>query len=415
MIQNDEDILTDDELDQSNVVSFPKIGISIKQNPIEIDVNPIMEDNVLDPRILGEVSKVREWSGKDLSKASDWIRKFRAISTLYQWPEENRCLIFRMAMTGGAATWLETLDQEDPEIRNNIEAMLERFESEYVNNEPVVCIENSLHSRRWAWERGESIDAYRSALAEIGHKLGKHGDDLATYFLRGLPESCQTFCLSSDSHTLDSYVKRARLWRSLPSTQSSNQGAQSQPVTATVNQIAEVLKTFNINERGEERQENRSRYRDDRSPYRSYRDGRSPYRSYRDNRSPYRAYHSPQRGRSPNNRDGYHSRQAYSPRDRYARKSPGRDRDDRSSSRERRTSNWHRRSSPGEIRCDRCTGFGHIARDCASKRRYNEDQGRATGPERSRRSTPGREAKRCHICDSDEHLAADCTQGASKN
>ena len=149
------------------------------------------------------------FTGKDPALAPEWLDKFQMKRERKGWEDADALYHFKSLMTQGAYTWLKTLDAGKKDTYENL---LREFTSSWIESEPRVVVERRLESRRLQVEKGESIETYRAAIVELGSKIGRTGDALCNDFLRGLTEQVREYCLQSDTHTLDSYVKRAKLF-----------------------------------------------------------------------------------------------------------------------------------------------------------------------------------------------------------
>ena len=120
-------------------------------------------------------------------------------------------------------------------------------------------VEAQLESRRWEREKGESVDGYHSALVELGAKINRNGDDLCTAFLRGIPDACRVFVMGADTHTLDVYLRRAKLWHSQNATSAA--ASVSAPATVDINSVTQQLCACSVSDRGEYARQSGSRMR----------------------------------------------------------------------------------------------------------------------------------------------------------
>ena len=164
----------------------------------------------LDAKELGSWARVKEFKG-DISLAKEHLKRFRTIKSLKKWTNDQACFYFGLSLTGPAVVWLDGLDDS---VSKDIKKLEEAFEIEFVKAEPRIVIEGRLGNRKWEVAKGESVEQYKVALQTLGSHLGFSGDDLASYFLRGIPESARAHCLGADTHSLDAYVRRLKLWQS---------------------------------------------------------------------------------------------------------------------------------------------------------------------------------------------------------
>ena len=266
--------------------------------------------------------------------ANSFIRRFELLAAKDNWGDDEKRIRLAFALTDQAGIWYANLTADKIDTYAHL---LAEFKKHYIDNEPTLVTESKLLSRKLL--SGESLEDYYDALVALGNKLGRKPTELGTQFINGLPDSYKDWVLSTDSHTLDSYLARAKLFQARhPERSVTFQG--SFPVQgdyATKGEMAAVVKTLKESLDALNLRSHRSPSRHSRSPSRSPNRHRSTSR----HRSPNR-YRSSTRHRSPSS----YSR-GYRPRYR----SPHRYRPQQGSGR-------------SQVQCYYCKKRGHIARQC---------------------------------------------------
>ena len=169
---------------------------------------PAVDPNAPDLNRMEKFVNIKEFDGKDLSYAQEFLERFELLRAAKGWNEATSLFYFKILLTRQANIWRKGLTTE---IRATYDGLKTAFTSHFVNSEPKMVVESRLASRRWLME-SESIDVYANSLVELGSKCDRTGDSLCSDFLRGLPDSVRTFCASSDTHTMTSYIARGKLY-----------------------------------------------------------------------------------------------------------------------------------------------------------------------------------------------------------
>lgn len=136
-----------------------------------------------------------------------FLRKLDLLATKYRWEDQEKCFQLTFNLTGRAGSWYATLP--DATQRNWV-ALKAAFESQFLNAEPKLITESKLNSR--CLQAGESVDDYLADILSLGNKLNRSQDQLACVFINGLPTEMGQFCLGTDTHNLQNYTNRARLF-----------------------------------------------------------------------------------------------------------------------------------------------------------------------------------------------------------
>ena len=150
--------------------------------------------------------KLKEFSGSQ--NAEGWWQKFKIAIQINDWKDTDCILQLPFFLTGAALSWYTALEAGTKTDWTKLSAEFEKF---FLKQEPTLVTESKLLSRRM--RAGETVDEFLAELIELGTKLGKSTNSLATNFLNGLPsQAMRDFVVSTDSHTIDSYKNRARIY-----------------------------------------------------------------------------------------------------------------------------------------------------------------------------------------------------------
>ena len=183
-----------------------------------------------DAKSLGPWAKVQSFGG-NRDKAAEFLEKFQSIAELNKWKDDSQLLYFKLAQVGPAYNWLKSLDDE---FIKDIKTLTKKFDSDWISNEPRIITEGKLLNRKWNFGDKETLETYKQSILELGGKIGLSGDTLASHFLRGLPDNVRIHCLGADSHTLENYIRRAKLFESYGMPQVTSPGSQIQQAPANV-------------------------------------------------------------------------------------------------------------------------------------------------------------------------------------
>ena len=154
-------------------------------------------------------ANLKDFSGKSPALAGEFLEKFEIMSERKEWTGTDQLFYFKMLLCDRAHTWMKGLAAGEKDTFDNIKR---KFKEDWIHSESRVVIENRLMSRKLEWRKQETIDEFRSAIVELGGRLGRTAENLSSDFLRGLPDKMRDYCLNSDNHTLASYVSRAKLY-----------------------------------------------------------------------------------------------------------------------------------------------------------------------------------------------------------
>ena len=161
--------------------------------------------------------QVPNYDGSQNGKA--FLRKFELIATKYRWDHGERCLQLAVHCSGKAETWLNGLPQATLDDWALLSAS---FRAHFLDNEPRIVTESKLQARKLN-VGSETVDDYHSSLIELGAQLGRNNDEMASAFINGLPQGpFRTFVLAGDTHSLQNYLNRARLYAAQNSSKSVN-------------------------------------------------------------------------------------------------------------------------------------------------------------------------------------------------
>ena len=243
-----------------------------------------------------------------LGDAKSFLRRFHLLATKENWSNEEKRVRLAFALTDSAGTWYTSLP--DDKI-DSFAALENAFIAHYINNRPSIVIESDLLSCKWS--PSEKLEDYYTRIIALGAKLGRKPDHLATNFLNGLPESYKDYLLTTDTHTIDNYLDKARLYQARhPNKLVQFEGQSTFPIhgqnAVTQNDLQALINTFkdgfeqlSLNRGRDSRSDSRSKspnYRRTYSP--GYRRSSSPYKhrskspSYRNQGSNYRRSESPE-------------------------------------------------------------------------------------------------------------------------
>ena len=152
--------------------------------------------------------KIKEFTGSGSIPAEQWWQKFQIATEINKWKDEDLIHQLPFHLSGAALSWYSTIPNDKQADWAQLKAEFEKF---FLKQEPALVTESKLLSRKM--KPGETLEEYVADLTELGSKLGKSIGSLATNFLNGLPsQAMRDFVVSTDSHTIDSYKNRARIY-----------------------------------------------------------------------------------------------------------------------------------------------------------------------------------------------------------
>lgn len=157
----------------------------------------------------GPRPQLNEFKGSPSEDAKGWLRKFDLLSTRYNWTNEEKIFQLSFNLSGAAGSWLSA--QSDM-TQSSWDDLRRAFESRFVNSEPALVIEAKLYNRRLL--PNETIDMYYADIIGMGNQLGREPKQMAATFVQGLPELMRDYVLGTDTHTIESYTNRAKLYAS---------------------------------------------------------------------------------------------------------------------------------------------------------------------------------------------------------
>ena len=128
--------------------------------------------------------KLKDFSGSGACSAESWFQKFELAEQINDWKGADIILQLPYHLTGSALAWFSALDAT---VKADRAQLIEAFKTFYLKQEPQIVTESKLLSRKM--QIGESIEEYTSDLIELGAKIGRSPDSLATTFLNGLPSA----------------------------------------------------------------------------------------------------------------------------------------------------------------------------------------------------------------------------------
>ena len=278
------------------------------------------------------------------SESKVWYKKFNLLATKHKWEDDEKCVQLGLSMTESAGNWFATLSDE---VASKWDKLRPAFEKHFLNTEPPLVLESRLQSR--VLSPSESTEDYYSSILALGAALNRSNDMLTAAFLNGLPENMKEFIIGTDSHTLDNYMNRARLFvarhpvktvkfeNQFPVEQSSGHNfeeLQSAIVGAVTQSFEKMYVTHN-------------------RPYRGH--SSRPYRGNGRSRTQSPGYRSMSPGRSSSPGRSMYQRSSSAPRGNYR---------GRFQSRGGRTNSSYQRPSVPYDTCFRCRQQGHWIRDC---------------------------------------------------
>ena len=117
------------------------------------------------------------------------MKKFEMLSALTKWDDNQKIYQLVFHLIKSALAWYGSLEEAK---QNNWTHLKNEFKKQYIDNIPSLVVEQQISVRKL--EPGESVQDYYSSLISLGGKVGKKPSDLATQFLKGLPEACREYC-----------------------------------------------------------------------------------------------------------------------------------------------------------------------------------------------------------------------------
>ena len=296
---------------------------------------------------------IKEFDGVS-GDAESWLRKFKLISKELKWDVvDNTTHVYKAKTQMGIhLTGMAGLwfDNLEAGKTDTMTKLCDEFEKRFTKGDSRVVLEHKLASLKLNSE--QDIESYYAEIIKLGDKLTRPKESLAINFVSGLPENMKSYCVGTDKHDLESYKARAKFFKAMEVHQNRT------PDTPAPIEDDDSLNAF---------QEN-----------------------YRNQQPRGRGYRGSRRGTYPRNQN----------------QQPGRyqDNSDRNGWRGNRRPNNYR-GRPGRGRAGRYNNYRGRGAGFQGQHQQNTQQ------QQHARQT--QQQKRCHGCQSTDHLKANCPYGDS--
>ena len=310
-----------------------------------------------------------------------WWTKFQLLAKRFKWDDTEKCIQLGVKLTHNAAIWYSSLEDD---VRTDWARLEPLFQAEYIKGESRLILDSKLQNAKLS-DYG-SIEDYYANVLSLSSKLKRSTEDMASAFIRGLPNELKMFCLGSENHTVASYLARSKLYLSAGACKAVTfKGAENTVFNVLnepnqdvldqtqfiVNQVTENLTGLVVEKRDMNYAQGDNREGSDRQS----RHGASGDRNHRSMSPSANRYNdrsgSRERGRSYDrgyNRGGSNS---YTARNRNESKSPSRERNGGRDGNRGRTRNFERGRKRGP--CYNCGREGHVKREC--RKTFNRNKG----------------------------------------
>ena len=161
---------------------------------------------------------VKEFDGTS-TDAESWLRRFKLIAEKLKWntaadantPYEARCQM-GIHLTGMAGRWFDNLVKKD-----TYDHLIEAFKARFVTSDSRMVIEQQMSALKL--QPDGDVETYHAELLRLGNRLDRNDEALSVNFLNGLPPDFKSYCLSTDTHKLETYKARAKLYQAIKKTE----------------------------------------------------------------------------------------------------------------------------------------------------------------------------------------------------
>ena len=141
------------------------------------------------------------------SAATVWYAKFNLLKDRFKWSPDECLVHLGVRLNGNSGVWFASLSET---VRANWDQVREQFEREFIKDEHQMVLMSKLQKLKFGVN--DDIQDYYSEILSLGSKLNRSTEDIASNFIAGLPESMSRWVLTTDTHTLSSYLARAKLY-----------------------------------------------------------------------------------------------------------------------------------------------------------------------------------------------------------
>ena len=151
-------------------------------------------------------NQLPDYSG-NVSESKVWYKKFKLLAKKNKWEDNEKRIQLGLSLTDLAGNWFATLSDEIASDWSKMRPPFEKFFSQY---RTTLVLESRL--QLCVFSASESIEDYYSSILALGSALERSLDQLTSNFLHGLPDHIKELIIGTDSHILDNYMNRARLF-----------------------------------------------------------------------------------------------------------------------------------------------------------------------------------------------------------
>ena len=195
---------------------------TVQLSPVEIDGNVALEvseeldevpENTLEQdendELMAEERTIApiQFSGSALEDAENWLRHFNNYCTYKAYDDAKRLGLFKVLLAGGAATWLDSLQQATLNDWNGLrEAFLQRYLTpEFMHFKSARLIFNTK------MQKGETVDDYVAKMQQLARSIQAEEKMVRFAVLNGLRPEIANFVTQKQPKTMTELLDAARI------------------------------------------------------------------------------------------------------------------------------------------------------------------------------------------------------------
>ena len=155
----------------------------------------------------------------EVSQADQFFRNFKLCAERYSWSKDHEdatkpCpAAFHMAvrLTGIASLWFDNIEADK---KLKYKDICDQFETRFITGESFLLLNEQFESLTLG---NKDLDSFHMEIIHLGSKLKASNQTIASRFLGALPPAMKQFALTSDTHSIEAYIKKLRLLKSIQS------------------------------------------------------------------------------------------------------------------------------------------------------------------------------------------------------